>query len=150
MDRQLSVQDQDRRSLLLALKSAHNEVLAAADAFDRILRGPHPGDVALTGIRLKLTVTNGRKRVLLERIYAAFGELPPGEAEQVRALRADAAATLQRASAHIARWTTREMTKNWAGYVTDCKPVPPSIRASVSAERRFLYPMLGEGERKAA
>jgi hypothetical protein len=145
---ELSVEDP--HSLLIALKSAHNEVLAAADAFERIVRGSHPGDVVLTNIRLKLTATNGRKTALLERIYTALGPLSPGDAERIRELRANSTATRTRASAHIARWTTREMMRDWEGYVADCRFVPPSIRASVSAERRYLYPLLDDGKSKAA
>lgn len=140
----------DFATLLNELKGVHRALLEATDAYEAMLRRPAPDAMLLTNIRLKLTAASGRRRVMLETIYAALGELPPGDAERIRALRAESAASMMRSSRHIAVWTLREVERDWRGYVAASREVAPTVRAGVLSEQRIFYPLLAGRTRSAA
>lgn len=141
---------EDRLALLAELKRVHRDLLEASDAFEAMLRKPAPDAMLLANVRLKLIVPNGRRRMLLEKIYAALGELSPGDAERIRQLRAEGVAAVMRSSQHIAVWTPRQVMDNWQGYLAGSIGIPSSVRASVQLEQRVLYPLLSADARSAA
>ena len=141
---------EDRTTLLEELKRVHQALLDATNAFEAMLRRPELDAVMLAQVRLKLTSANGRRHVMLERVYKALGPLSPIDEERVRQLRTDSATGLLRSSQHISTWTSRAVEADWLGYVKSSVPVAPSVRMSVRAEQRVLYPLLSSEARAAA
>ncbi len=125
-------------------------MLEAADAFELMLRSPVPDAMLLANLRLRVTVPNGRRRMILERIYATLGTLPPADAERIRQIRSAGVDAVVRSSNHIAIWTAREVMRNWPGYVAASIDVPNSIRSDVRTEERFIYPLLTGNARRTA
>lgn len=141
---------QSARELFEEFKCVHGEVLSASDAFEAILAMPKLDSPLLASVRRRLAQSSGKRRILLDRMIAMLGDLPPPVAARVREVRAKGIEDMLRASRHIGIWTTQEVTRNWEGYVAASRSVPDSMRAGVAAEREVIYPLAEVMLRSAA
>lgn len=140
----------ERASLLAELKLTHRDLLEATQGFEAMLRRGTPDAMLLANARRKLVTANGRRHIMLERIYSALRDLEPADVARIRQLRAEGMAAKVRSSEFIAVWTPSQVMQNWAGFVGACAPIGPSVRTSVRDEQRILYPLLEAGARAAA
>ena len=136
-----------KASLLLALESVSNEVLAAISSLQTLMSRPHPDSAKLTTIRLQLA----RMRLLHGSIVYRIAEfLDKSGASSttiacVRGLQESHSELLRNASIHTTKWSVLALEADWSGYCGETRTVlaywTHQIRTEGQRLRNFLLEM---------
>ena len=125
------------------LSQLHDELVAAIAELAAGTARDAPNEAALASVRYRLTRTSTARRKLVETLCARFApQLPPVEADQLRALQGDTGALRATSSRHIADWSPRDIAKNWRGYCEASASMRASMLNQIEREKALLYPLL--------
>ena len=116
--------------------------LAIAELAVEVAR-TEPDHDRLPAARLKLTRLSGRRKSLIEcSIAPHLHDVSPEDARRIADLRHDASAIAVATSNHIARWTTREIVADWAGYQRASAAMRAAMLKRIDQEAAVFYPLL--------
>ena len=136
--------DRSRIELLLAeMSEAHDALAAALAAHEQLTREATSDQNRYTESRWRLSKASLLRRALLNRIHEQLMPLLDlADAAQLDGLLAADRQIVQVSSAHIQRWCSAAIDRDWNGYRAAAADICRRMRAEVETEKRRLYPLL--------
>lgn len=135
--------DPDGAAILLSrLRDAHEVLIDAMEALDRITRRPID-PIALPAARWRLSAANRARRAVWQDCYHHL--LPLVDQATAIALTKMKSRDIEmaRASAkHIARWPSHAVKREWPAYCEASRAIRARMLAAIEAEQRMVYPIL--------
>lgn len=127
------------RERLAELAEVHDELKRLLEAIEVETGKPAPDMVGLSAVRLKLTQASRRRAGLVNTLVAEHAGRFPAEAKvQLEGLRQDLQQARFASAEHIGQWTTRAITKDWAGYCAASAKIRTAMRTQMAREATLL------------
>jgi hypothetical protein len=130
-------------AMLAELDAAQNAVLAAIRTMERATRGQFGGQPELSGVRFRLSHASFQRRLLVERIRKQLVPLADAcDRESFRSLAAKQFEYTRRSNAHVSRWTSAAISRDWTGYCAASRELRRELAQTIEAECSILHPLL--------
>ena len=133
--------------MLTELKNAHDDLLSGLTAMDAVTSEPLAERYKHSNARWRLSQGGLKTTIALRNIFAFLKlRVSPAEAAEIRLLQAAEMKLLRHSSAHVGKWAIAGIEADWPGYCSDYRAFRSILMASISAEKRILYPLLSGRE----
>lgn len=129
--------------LLLELRNAHQNLLAAMAAMDNLTREPQTDRARYAKARWRISQASLARRTLWGTIFRHL--MPRVSSEEVvhlEHLRTADQQMLRHSANHIAIWILARIEADWKGYCEASIAIRWRMKCCLDAEQRILYPML--------
>lgn len=123
------------RERLAELGEIHAELQRLMVVIEAETRKPAPDMVSLSAVRLKLTQASRRRAALANDLIDELAATGSADAKaQLETLRQDLRQARFTSAEHIGQWTTRSITKDWAGYCAASEAIRAAMRKQIAHE----------------
>lgn len=127
------------RQMLAELAEVHDELKRLLGTIEVETGRPAPDMVELSAVRLKLTQASRRRAGLVNALVAEHAARLPADARaQLESLRQDLQQARFASAEHIGQWTTRAITRDWAGYCAASAKIRTAMRTQMAREATLL------------
>ena len=134
--------------MLNELKNAHDDLLSGLTAMDAVTGEPLAERYKHSNARWRLSQGGLKTTMALRTIFAFLKpRVSEADAATIRSLQAAEMKLLRHSSAHVGKWAIAGIEADWTGYCIDYRAFRSILMASISAEKRILYPMLSGRDR---
>ena len=129
--------------LLLELRNAHQNLLAAMDAMNCVTREPQPDRARYASARWRISQASLARRTLWGTIFRhLLPSVSSQEAADLEHLQTADHEMLRHSANHIAIWVLARIEADWEGYCEASRAIRWKMKSCLGAEQHILYPML--------
>ena len=127
-----------------SLRMFHFQLVELMDRIDRIAESPDLDDMELSNARWKLSTARRESRLLVDALLHRLSSSADEPLTSALAeLRAQATQALQATARHSVRWNVKAVRQDRLGYRHAIRQLRDQWMATIDAEQRILYPILG-------
>jgi hypothetical protein len=125
------------------LKQAHLRLLAEIANMDAVTRGSRPDADRYSAARWRISQASLiRRRLSLTIRVSLLSTADPQEKATLKALQEAELQSAMRSRAHVGKWSSDKIFRDWAGYCEASRMLRWHMDAHITLERTKLYPML--------
>ena|SRR6185369_4039767 len=136
------------RSLLAALRQAHQQLSVEMDKMDALTREPEPDRLRYANLRWKLSQASLTRRSLSARIcLQLLPAIRNGDISVLSDIQAADRDLARKSAEHIGRWTTEVIYQRWADYCQASRQIRWQMSGHLEMEQRLLMPLVERAAR---
>lgn len=129
--------------LLVELRNAHQNLLAAMDAMNGVTRESQPDRARYANARWRISQASLARRTLWNKIYRhLLPRVSSQEAVDLEHLRTADHEMLRHSANHIATWIKARIEADWEGYCEASRAIRWRMKSCLREEQRILYSLL--------